>query len=222
MPDQAKPQSTYSPLSSPLSRFEYGPANVKESPKVTLVTVFSNTGKPFEETAKSVLQQSFQQWEWLIINDGSTSRESVGVLDNFRNVDTRIQIVDFSDHRGLGVRLNTGFRKASTPYIVQLNSLTMLEPTALEKWFWFLETFPDIGLCHGHFLSPGTPGYTEETKISEELDPKTLMKAPASFEKRFMKPSEGTTRPSPMGSLIEISWSVVRTKVIRVGLFQNY
>ena len=48
------------------------------------MTPFYNTGVVFHETARSVLGQSFQQWEWLIVNDGSLEHLRAQVEQMFR------------------------------------------------------------------------------------------------------------------------------------------
>ena len=46
-------------------------------PEVTIITAYYNGDKYIDETINSVLNQTFPAWEWLIINDGSTNKESI-------------------------------------------------------------------------------------------------------------------------------------------------
>ena len=58
---------------------------------MTIVTPFYNAADCFEPTACSVLCQSFQQWEWLIVDDGSTDADSLAMLDRYDALDPRIR-----------------------------------------------------------------------------------------------------------------------------------
>src|SRR4051794_4122598 len=87
MIDPVNPQYSNIPGSAQRPHFCYSPAETSVIPYVTIITPFYNTGAVFHETARSVLQQSFQQWEWLIINDGSSDPEALSVLEGYRQSD---------------------------------------------------------------------------------------------------------------------------------------
>lgn len=153
---------TNTPLSTKRSRFNYSPADLTLSPWVTIITPFYNTGSIFHETARSVLQQSFQQWEWLVINDGSTNPESLAILEAYRHGDARIRVIDHDTNRGPSAARNTGYSAAQAQYIVQLDSDNLLEPTAIEKWLWFLESYPEFSFCKGYSVGFGAEEYLWE------------------------------------------------------------
>src|SRR5712692_2690919 len=99
MIDPAHPDYSNTPVSPRRPCYGYAPANLNARPAVTIVTPYFDTGAVFEETARSVLQQSFQQWEWLIINDGSTDPQSLAQLQSYRQSDPRIRIINHSSNR---------------------------------------------------------------------------------------------------------------------------
>ena len=80
MIDPAKPDYANTPGSRQRPQFDYRPVDADVPPCVTIVTPFYNTGEIFHETARAVLQQSMQQWEWVIINDGSTDRQALALV----------------------------------------------------------------------------------------------------------------------------------------------
>jgi len=131
----------------------------KDSPVLTIVTPFYNSGPVFHETAQSIFNQSLQQWEWLIINDGSTDQPSIQILDEFRNRDVRIRVIDHSENRGLSVARNTGFSHARSEFVLLLDSDDLLEPTAAEKWWWFLETHPLYSFVASYHVAFGGLNY---------------------------------------------------------------
>jgi glycosyltransferase involved in cell wall biosynthesis len=159
MIDPANPDYTNTPVSPQRSHFNYAPADPSAPPCVTIVTPFYNPGPVFDETARSVLQQSFQQWEWVIVNDGSTDPQSLALLEHYRRSDPRIRVIDHDGNRGPGAARNTGFRHAQTPYVVQLDSDDLLEPTAVEKWVWFLESYPEFAFVKGYSVGFGAQNY---------------------------------------------------------------
>lgn len=152
MIDPAKPDYTDTPVSARRPAFGYRLVDPAAPPCVTIITPFYNTGPVFRDTARSILQQSLQQWEWLIINDGSTDAESLALLQTYRTGDPRIRVIDHDTNKGLSAARNTGFREARTPYVVQLDSDDLLEPTAVEKWRWFLESYPEYAFVSGYSI----------------------------------------------------------------------
>jgi len=159
MIDPLSPDYTNTPVSPRRPHFHYVPADPLARPLVTIVTPFYNTGAVFHETATSVLGQSFQQWEWLIINDGSTDFGSLSVLQGYRDADPRVRVIDHPANRGLSAARNTGFRAAQTEYVVQLDGDDLLEPTAIEKWLWFMESYPEYGFVKGYTVGFGAQEY---------------------------------------------------------------
>ena len=159
MIDPAKPNYKDTPASGSRPEFTYLPANSSDEPVVTIITPYYNTGSVFHETACTVLRQSFQAWEWLIVNDGSTDPEALVVLNSYRASDPRIRIIDHPENRGLSAARNTGFRAARTPYVVQLDSDDLLEPTAIEKWYWFLQSYPEYSFVKGYTVGFGDQEY---------------------------------------------------------------
>lgn len=159
MIDPANPDFEYTPAADGRASFGYAPIDWGMPPSISIVTPFYNGSHVFEETARSVLKQSFQQWEWLIINDCSDNSASIAILDAFRGRDPRIKVIDHTENKGLSAARNTGFRAASTPYVVQIDSDDLLEPTAVEKWFWFLETQPESAFVRGYSVGFGAKQY---------------------------------------------------------------
>lgn len=159
MIDPKQPDSGSSPAASNRSCFVYAPAHPTAPPAVTIVTPFYNPGAVFTDTAYSVLRQSLQQWEWLIVNDGSTDAPSLALLAEYRARDPRIRVIDHERNRGLSAARNTGFRAARAPCVVQLDSDDLLEPTTVEKWAWFLESYPEFSFVKGYTFGFGAREY---------------------------------------------------------------
>lgn len=124
----------------------YHPHNPNTRPAVSVITPYYNTGRMFLETAESLLGQTLQQWEWLIINDGSNTAEALRVLLPFRSADARIRVIDTAN-QGPAAARNLGASLASAALLFFLDSDNLLEPTALEKLAWLLESRPELAFA---------------------------------------------------------------------------
>jgi glycosyltransferase involved in cell wall biosynthesis len=167
MIDSKKPDYQNTPVSSERPQYGYSPANPLDLPWVTIVTPFFNSRATFHETAQSVFQQSLQQWEWIIVNDGSTNLESLQMLNEYRRKDSRIRVIDHNANRGLSAARNTGFREARSDCVVQIDDDDLLEPTAVEKWSWFLESYPEFSFAKGYTVHFGDHEYLWDRGFSE-------------------------------------------------------
>lgn len=159
MIDPASPDFANTPASGRRPRFTYQPEGAHVAPVVSIVTPFFNTGPEFEETVATVFGQSLQDWEWIVVDDGSTEPAALARLDTLRNRDPRVRVVVHAQNRGLSAARNTGFKLARAAYVAQLDSDDLLEPTALEMWLWFLVGHPEFGFVKGYSLGFGTQEY---------------------------------------------------------------
>ena len=116
---------------------------------VSIITPYYNTEELFVETVVSLLAQSLQNWEWLIVDDGSTDKESLKRLVSAAARDERIKIIR-QTNAGPGAARNTGFRNTSGRYVCLIDSDDMLEPTYLEKCVWFLDSNPEFAFCNAY------------------------------------------------------------------------
>ncbi len=137
----------------------YAPAVAPGVSRVTVVTPFFNTPWVFHETARCVLGQSLQEWEWVIVNDGSADAAALQMLEGYRRIDPRVRVVDHPENRGLSAARNTGFREARADLVFQLDSDDLIEPTTLEKCLWFLATHPEYAFVKGYSVGFGAQEY---------------------------------------------------------------
>jgi glycosyltransferase involved in cell wall biosynthesis len=117
-------------------------------PKVSVIVPAYNAMTYLPETLKSVLQQTFTDFEVLIIDDGSTDNivQWTGEL-----VDSRVKLI-VQQNQGASVARNTGIAQAQGEYIAFLDADDLWEPTKLEKQVHCLEENPEIGLVHTNML----------------------------------------------------------------------
>lgn len=128
----------------------YTLADVTVDPSITVITPFFETGNVFERTHLSLLGQSFQQWEWIIVNDASSDALSIAILASIRDADPRIRVVDQPERCGPSAARNLAAKMARAPHLFFLDSDDLIEPTTLEKLLWCLESHPEWAMCKGY------------------------------------------------------------------------
>lgn len=125
---------------------------------VSIITPYYNTEGLFVETFISLQAQSLQNWEWIIVDDGSTDRDSVTRLAAVAAKDERIKIIR-QVNAGPGAARNTAYRNTSGRYICMLDSDDMVERTYLEKCVWFLDSNPEYAFCNSYSVVFGDQQY---------------------------------------------------------------
>jgi len=113
-------------------------------PKVSVVIPAYNAMTYLSETVESVFQQTFTDFEVLIINDGSLDgiEEWVAQL-----TDPRVKLIS-QPNQGVSVARNTGIAQARGEYIAFLDADDLWKPTKLEKQVHRLENDPAVGLVY--------------------------------------------------------------------------
>jgi glycosyltransferase involved in cell wall biosynthesis len=113
-------------------------------PLVTVITATKNSFSFLPEAVESVLQQDFDNWEYVIVDDGSTDETQ----DYLRTLtDPRIQIVRMEKSVGPAKARNTAIRKARGELIAVLDADDVAHPSRLRQQVQFLERNPDCGVC---------------------------------------------------------------------------
>jgi glycosyltransferase involved in cell wall biosynthesis len=107
--------------------------------KVSIIVPCFNHAKYLEECIQSVKQQSYTDWECIIVDDGS-SDDTQTVSRKLEN--ERITYI-YQENKGLSGARNTGIRKATGDYILPLDADDTLNPLALEKMIEVFQRNPE-------------------------------------------------------------------------------
>ena len=99
----------------------------------------------------SIINQSFKDFEFIIINDNPNKELNDHMLDKFRLTDSRIIIVNNNENLGLTKSLNIGFKKARGKYIARMDADDISLPERLARQFDFMENNKEIVAC-GSFI----------------------------------------------------------------------
>lgn len=113
-----------------------------KEPEVTVLMSVYNGEKHLREAVESILNKTFSDFEFLIINDGSTDR-TLDILESYN--DTRIIVIN-QKNIGLAKSLNKGIAMAKGEYIARLDSDDISMPHRLEKQLEFMNNHKEIHL----------------------------------------------------------------------------
>ena len=119
-------------------------------PVVSVVLIFLNEERFIEEAVQSVRDQSLEDWELMLVDDGSTDR-STPIARDLAAQDERIRYVDHPGHenRGMAASRNLGVAQSSAPYLAFLDGDDVWEPLKLAEQVDLLEFMPDVALVCG-------------------------------------------------------------------------
>lgn len=109
-----------------------------------LMPVF-NGEKYLAEAIESILNQTYSDFEFIIINDGSTDG-TAEIIERFRQRDRRIKVYDQSN-QGLVASLNRGMNLAQGVYIARMDADDISLPERFASQVMFMDQQPEIGIC---------------------------------------------------------------------------
>lgn len=119
-------------------------------PKVSIVLPVYNGQRYLKSSIESILHQTFEDFELIVIDDGSTDN-SVKIIQSF--CDPRLRLLQNGQNRGLICALNTGVRAANAEYIARMDADDVSLPTRLEEQARFMDNNPRVAVC-GSWVSP--------------------------------------------------------------------
>jgi glycosyltransferase involved in cell wall biosynthesis len=118
---------------------------MKQSDLVSIVIPTFNHAPLLNRALESVHQQTYQNWEAIVVNNFSTDN-TIEVVESFK--DPRIKLINFSNNGIIAASRNQGINAASGKYIAFLDSDDKWYPTKLEKCVDSAQTGAQL-ICHG-------------------------------------------------------------------------
>jgi glycosyltransferase involved in cell wall biosynthesis len=118
------------------------------SPAVTVLMPVYNGEKYIHEAVESVLSQTFSDYEFLIIDDGS-SDSGMDIVRTYK--DERIRILSNEGNIGIEESLNRGIREARGKYIARMDADDISLPRRFERQVTLMEDREDVAVCGTYF-----------------------------------------------------------------------
>jgi glycosyltransferase involved in cell wall biosynthesis len=118
------------------------------TPKISVImSIFSEPEKWLRESIESTLNQTFSDFEFIIINDNPEENLSIELLTEYQIKDNRIKIINNKENIGLTKSLNKGLIIAKGKYLARMDADDIAYPSRLEKQFNYLEKHINTIVC---------------------------------------------------------------------------
>jgi len=121
-----------------------------ENPYVTIFTTVYNGDKYLKKAIESNLNQTYRDFEYIIINNGSTDK-SLEIIKSYD--DPRIRIISLDNNIGLSNVRNLGYKEAKGRYVALLDADDISLPSRIEKQVKILDLYPDVALCSTNLVT---------------------------------------------------------------------
>jgi glycosyltransferase involved in cell wall biosynthesis len=116
-------------------------------PRVSVVIPTYNGSKYIRESLASLQRQTLENWEAIVVDDGSTD-STVSMVREFMAGEPRMSLVEHGRNQQLPTALNSGFALARGDYLTWTSDDNLFRPRALDVMSRFLEDHPDVGLVY--------------------------------------------------------------------------
>lgn len=146
-----------------------------ESPLVSIVMPAYNAASTIEQSIQSVLNQTWQQWELLIVADAPTDN-TVAIAQKWSAQDTRITVLPNASNMGVAASRNRALQHAQGAYIAFLDSDDLWLPNKLETQIAFMQQ-EDVGLSYSTYLRFNEKGPINVVIPPAQVDYDTLLKS---------------------------------------------
>ncbi len=116
--------------------------------RISIVMPVYNREEYLKDAIDSILNQTFFDFEFLIIDDGSTDN-SKNIIKEYQKSDNRIKCYFFNKNIGYAKRLNFGIKKSIGEYIARMDADDISLPNRLKLQFEYMEKHREVGICGG-------------------------------------------------------------------------
>ncbi len=161
-------------------------ASSNKTPLLSIITAVYNGSLYLEKTINSVLNQSYQEIEYIIIDGGSTD----GTIDIIKKYADRITFWISEPDKGIFDAMNKGIHYSNGEYIAFMNAGDYYELNACEKMAKYMQQKPDIGVLYGNtnlIITSFKNKYTRNIYPSSVIDDKILITPLFCHQSSFVK-----------------------------------
>lgn len=107
---------------------------------ISIITPSYKSEKFISSTIKSVINQSYQYWEMIIVDDLSPDNSNE-IIDDYIKIDNRIKLIRLEENCGPAIARNKAIEKSEGRYIAFLDADDLWKPEKLEKQIRFMEKY---------------------------------------------------------------------------------
>jgi len=154
-------------------------------PHISIVMPVWNGEKYLGEAIDSILAQTFEDFEFLILDDGSTDGTSA-ILSKYEAQDSRVRVIQLT-HEGIVAALNHGVEEAKGEWIARMDCDDIAQPERLAKQMSALREEPQAVLCHTAIRQIGDPQYM--TKLQRFPQTQSMIAARLCYQCPIVHPT---------------------------------
>lgn len=140
---------------------------------VSVIVTCFNLAQYLGETLDSVLAQTYQNWECVIVNDGSTD-ETEEICQSYLDMDSRFKYI-YQNNQGVSSARNNGIKSSSGVYILPLDADDIIAPNYIEEAVEILNQNDQIKIVYcdfqnfGESLSKNYPKFSVKKILIENM-----------------------------------------------------
>lgn len=158
------------------------------NPKISVLTSVYNSADLLRPAIESVLNQTFTDFEWIIIND-ATPDNSIEIIESYN--DPRIKIIHNKTNLGLAASLNKGLELCKGKYIVRMDTDDVCYPNRFEQQVNYMDTHNEIAIAGSWVNLTGDWSGVWKTPIThEEIKCKLLFNSAIAHPSVIIRKSE--------------------------------
>lgn len=194
---------------------------MSNQPLVSCIIIFFNAEQFFAEAIESIFSQTYDNWELILADDGSTDSSTTIAQSYTQQYPNKVRYVEHEGHenRGMSATRNLGIRNSQGKYIAFLDSDDVWLPHKLEQQVVIMESHPEAAMVYGASLYwYGWTGKPEDLQLDQVFGPtvplNTLIEPPTLLTSCIFVPEHKAATPPPSNILLR------RESVERIGGFQ--
>ncbi len=118
---------------------------MNREPKISVIMSVFNGSKFLSDAIQSILNQTFKEFEFIIVDDGSTDN-SLNIIRSFESADSRIKVIS-KLNEGLAKSLNAAISVSKGKFIARMDADDISYENRLEKQYEYMQKNESIDLC---------------------------------------------------------------------------
>jgi glycosyltransferase involved in cell wall biosynthesis len=124
---------------------------MNNKPLISCIVIFLNTEKFIEEAIESIFAQTYENWELLLVDDGSTDGSCAIALRYAQQYPDKVRYLEHEGHQncGMSAARNLGIRNAKGEYVAFLDSDDVWLPQKLERQLAMFDAHPEVAMVCG-------------------------------------------------------------------------
>lgn len=184
---------------------------MKREDLVSIIMPVYNNAEYLKEAIESIINQTYQNWELIVIDDGSVD-ESCNIIMSYLKKEKRIKLIS-RENMGLVYSLNEGIEYARGEFIARMDGDDLCSPDKIEKQINYMWENPDVQIVGTNVKLFFEEGVSEKLKRESEVNQRHWNEKIDS-ENRFMSNMEGF-------KVVHATWMIRKCVFEQIGKYEN-